>query len=161
MEPLRKPKYGYDTIAERQRRLRRNAHAALLQAKTDPYLVSTNEAITLLELNVPPGRFILGVDRQELIESVGPAEVKRSMTDQDRDALLERIEGVLDEHIRPGLRADGGDVDVVGVDADRIVQVRMTGACQGCPSAIMTLVFGIESALKARIPEIRFLEAVP
>jgi Fe-S cluster biogenesis protein NfuA len=75
--------------------------------------------------------------------------------------LLERIEAVLDEQVRPGLRADGGDIEVVGIDADRIVQVRMAGACQGCPSAIMTLTFGIESTLKAQIPEIRFVEAVP
>ena len=80
---------------------------------------------------------------------------------EDRSALLERIEAVLDEQIRPGLKADGGDVEVVGIDEDRIVQVRMRGACQGCVSSTMTLTFGIEAALKARIPEIRFLEAVP
>jgi Fe-S cluster biogenesis protein NfuA len=75
--------------------------------------------------------------------------------------LWQRIEAVLDEHVRPGLRADGGDIEVVGIDADRIVQLRLAGACQGCPSAIMTLTFGIESTLKAQIPEIRFVEAVP
>jgi Fe-S cluster biogenesis protein NfuA len=79
----------------------------------------------------------------------------------DLSSLRQRIEAVLDEQIRPGLRVDGGDVEVVGIDADRIVQVRMVGACQGCPSAIMTLTFGIESTLKSQIPEIRFLEAVP
>ena len=72
----------------------------------------------------------------------------------------DRIEAVLDEHVRPGLRADGGDVEVVGIDADRIVQVRMQGACQGCPSSTMTLTIGIEAALKAQVPEVRFLEAV-
>jgi Fe-S cluster biogenesis protein NfuA len=79
----------------------------------------------------------------------------------DRHSLLARIEAVLDEKIRPGLRADGGDVRVVGIDDDRIVQVRMTGACQSCPSSVTTLTFGIEATLKAAIPEIRFLEAVP
>ncbi len=79
----------------------------------------------------------------------------------DRSELLGRIESVLDEEVRPGLRADGGDVEVVGIDEDRIVQVRMKGACEGCTSSMMTLTFGIEAALKARIPEIRFLEAVP
>lgn len=79
----------------------------------------------------------------------------------DRQDVLARIEAVLDEQIRPGLRADGGDVEVVGIDDDRIVQVRMRGACQGCPSATMTVTFGIEAALKARVPEVRFLEAVP
>ncbi len=74
--------------------------------------------------------------------------------------LRTRIEAVLDEHIRPGLRADGGDVEVVGIDADRIVQVRMQGACQGCPSSAMTLTMGIEAVLKTHVPEVRFLEAV-
>ncbi len=75
--------------------------------------------------------------------------------------LRDRIEAVLDQHIRPGLHADGGDVEVVGIDDDKIVQVRMQGACQGCPSSTMILTMGIEATLKAHIPEIRFLEAVP
>jgi Fe-S cluster biogenesis protein NfuA len=82
-------------------------------------------------------------------------------TGPDPRALLARVEAVLDEAVRPGLRADGGDVEVVGIDEDRVVQVRLKGACQGCPSATMTLAFGIEAALKARVPEVRFLEAVP
>lgn len=77
------------------------------------------------------------------------------------DALRDRIEAILDQHVRPGLRADGGDVELVGVDADRIVQVRMQGACQGCASSAVTLTMAIEATLKAHIPEIRFLEAVP
>jgi len=44
---------------------------------------------------------------------------------------------------------------------DRIVQVRLTGACQGCASAIVTLSMRVESTLKAAVPEIRFIEAVP
>ncbi len=76
------------------------------------------------------------------------------------EALLARIEAVLDEEVRPGLRSDGGDVEVVGIDEDTIVQVRMKGACQSCSSAVMTVTFGIEATLKKRIPEIRFIEAV-
>ena len=82
-------------------------------------------------------------------------------TEKPSSGLRQRIEAVLDADIRPGLRVDGGDIEVVGVDEDRIVQVRMKGACQGCPSSTMAMTFGIEAALKARIPEIRFLEAVP
>lgn len=84
----------------------------------------------------------------------------RQPANSTHDDILQRIERVLDEHVRPALRADGGDVEVVGIDADRIVQVRMQGACQGCPSSIMTLSMGIEATLKAHIPEIRFIEAV-
>jgi Fe-S cluster biogenesis protein NfuA len=76
------------------------------------------------------------------------------------DDLLARIKSVIDAEVRPGLQADGGDVEVVGVDADRIVQVRLLGSCQGCGSSIYSTTMGIEAAVKARIPEVRFLEAV-
>ena len=78
----------------------------------------------------------------------------------DRPRLLERIESVLNESVRPALAADGGEIEVVGIDDDRIVQVRLLGACQGCPSSALTLTMGVESTLKAKIPEIRFIEAV-
>jgi Fe-S cluster biogenesis protein NfuA len=78
-----------------------------------------------------------------------------------RQELLARIERVLDERVRPDLRTDGGDIVLVGIDEDNIVQVRLTGACQGCASAIVTLSMRVESTLKAAVPEIRFIEAVP
>lgn len=76
------------------------------------------------------------------------------------DGLKHRIEAVLDRTVRPGLQADGGDVEVVGVDADRIVQIRLLGSCSGCSSAVYTMTMGIEAAVRAEVPEIRFLEAV-
>jgi Fe-S cluster biogenesis protein NfuA len=76
------------------------------------------------------------------------------------DDLLSRINSVIEAEVRPGLRADGGDVEVVGIDSDRIVQVRLLGSCQGCASSIYSTTMGIEAAVKARIPEVRFLEAV-
>jgi len=78
-----------------------------------------------------------------------------------RDPLLDRIEAALDEHVRTVLGLDGGEIELVGIDADRIVQVRMTGACQSCPSSVMTLLFGVEAAIRAAVPEVRFVEAVP
>ena len=76
------------------------------------------------------------------------------------DDLLARVESVISEDVRPGLRADGGDVEVVGVDDDRIVQVRLLGSCQGCSASIYSTTMGIEAAVKAKVPEVRFLEAV-
>jgi len=76
-------------------------------------------------------------------------------------SLLERIQRVLDEHVRPGMRTDGGDLELVGIDEDRIVQVRLLGACQGCASSVYTLTMFAEKLIKAEIPEVRFLEAVP
>jgi Fe-S cluster biogenesis protein NfuA len=84
----------------------------------------------------------------------------RSIPDPSRRALLDRIELVLDRDVRPGLHAEGGGIELVGIDDDHIVQVRMQGACQGCPSSIMTLTMGVEAVIKAQVPEIRFLEPV-
>jgi Fe-S cluster biogenesis protein NfuA len=81
--------------------------------------------------------------------------------ESERRELLAKIERVLDERVRPDLRADGGDIEVAGIDDDQIVQVRLTGACQGCSSSVFTMTMRVEAVLKAEIPEIRFLEAVP
>jgi Fe-S cluster biogenesis protein NfuA len=86
---------------------------------------------------------------------------RESHLSSQRQELLERIERVLDERVRPDLRADGGDIKVVGIDDDNIVQVRLLGACQGCASAIVTLSMRVEATLKSAVPEIRFIEAVP
>jgi Fe-S cluster biogenesis protein NfuA len=75
--------------------------------------------------------------------------------------LRERIERILEERVRPDLESDGGGIELVGIDEDRIVQVRLTGACQGCSSSLITLTMRVESTLKAGVPEIRFVEAVP
>jgi Fe-S cluster biogenesis protein NfuA len=62
-----------------------------------------------------------------------------------------RIERVLEE-LRPALRADGGDVELIGVEG-RSARVRLVGACDGCASAGLTLRFGIEKRLREEIPE--------
>lgn len=56
--------------------------------------------------------------------------------------------------IRPAVQADGGDIELVDVTGDGVVQIRFHGACHGCPSATMTLQMGIERNLRDKIPEI-------
>ena len=73
--------------------------------------------------------------------------------------LREKVESAL-QKIRPSLQADGGDVQLVDVDNDGVVQVRLTGACQGCPMSQMTLKMGIEKILKQNIPEIKSVESI-
>ncbi len=73
--------------------------------------------------------------------------------------LRERVNEVM-ELIRPNLQADGGDVELVNVTDDGIVQVRLQGACHGCPMAAMTLQMGIERVLKKEIPEVQGVENV-
>lgn len=72
--------------------------------------------------------------------------------------MKEKVEAALAK-IRPALQADGGDVELVGVD-DGVVKVMLKGACAGCPVATITLKQGIERVLKAQIPEVKEVVAV-
>ena len=58
------------------------------------------------------------------------------------------------------MQADGGDIELIDVTEDGIVKVRLVGACSGCPGAQMTLQMGVERVLKARVPEVKAVEAV-
>jgi Fe-S cluster biogenesis protein NfuA len=71
----------------------------------------------------------------------------------------EKIEEALGK-IRPALQMDGGNVELVSVEDDGTVKVRLTGACSGCPMSQMTLKAGVERTLKEAVPGISSVEAV-
>lgn len=73
--------------------------------------------------------------------------------------MREKVQAVIDE-IRPRLQADGGDIELVDIEEGGIVKVRLKGACVGCPGAQMTLQFGVQRLLQARIPEVTQVVAV-
>ncbi len=73
--------------------------------------------------------------------------------DKSGKALRDRVAAVLDT-LRPMVRGDGGDIELVDVGDDGVVSVRLHGACIGCPSASITLTMGIERTLKEKIPEV-------
>ena len=72
--------------------------------------------------------------------------------------MKEKVEAAL-KKIRPSLQADGGDVELVDVK-NGIVKVRLTGACNGCPMATMTLQKGITKVIKEAVPEVKEVVAV-
>ncbi len=78
---------------------------------------------------------------------------------QTDKTFSEQVNDVI-ETIRPSLQSHGGDVELVGVDEDNTVRVRLQGACQGCPGATMTMKMGIERILKERLPEVKEVVAV-
>ncbi len=72
--------------------------------------------------------------------------------------MREKVEEVLNK-IRPALKADGGDVELVDIK-DGIVSVKLTGHCAGCPMSTMTLKNGIERMLKEQISDVKQVVAV-
>jgi Fe-S cluster biogenesis protein NfuA len=73
--------------------------------------------------------------------------------------MKEKVEEVLNK-IRPSLVADGGNVELVDVEDNGIVKVKLVGACAGCPMSQMTLKMGIEKLLKKEIPEVQEVVSV-
>jgi Fe-S cluster biogenesis protein NfuA len=71
----------------------------------------------------------------------------------------EKVEEVLNM-LRPYLQADGGDVALVDITADGVVQLRLQGACGTCPSSTYTLKMGIEEQMKQYIPAVKEVVAV-
>jgi Fe-S cluster biogenesis protein NfuA len=68
-------------------------------------------------------------------------------------SVRDRVEGVINL-IRPSVQADGGDIELVDVASDGVVQIRFHGACIGCPSSHMTLQSGIERNIRDKVPEV-------
>jgi Fe-S cluster biogenesis protein NfuA len=74
--------------------------------------------------------------------------------------LKERVGKIIHDEVAPALEIDGTEVEVVDV-SDGIAQIRFRGACSSCPATIAALIMGLEQELRARVPEVRYLEAVP
>ena len=73
--------------------------------------------------------------------------------------MKEKVQKVIDE-IRPALQADGGNIELVDVQEDGVVKVKLMGACGSCPMSQLTLKRGVEARLKAKIPEVKEVVAV-
>ncbi len=71
----------------------------------------------------------------------------------------ELLEKVIDA-VRPSLQADGGDIELVGVDDNGVVSVELTGACAGCALAGQTLSFSVERVLKENVPGVTAVRSV-
>lgn len=65
--------------------------------------------------------------------------------------MREQVEAALNR-IRPAIQSDGGDVELVDITDEGVVQVRLLGACGGCPMSVLTLKAGIERTVKQLVP---------
>ena len=83
------------------------------------------------------------------------------MTDSipEQPSLHERVSRVI-QSFRPFIQADGGDIELVSVEDNGVVRVRLTGACAGCPMSTMTLKQGVERHLREHVPEVTTVEHV-
>ena len=74
--------------------------------------------------------------------------------------MVDKVKKVIEE-LRPFLQGDGGDIEFVSFDAKTgEVKVKLTGACNGCPMATVTLKQGVEARLMEELPEVKLVTAV-
>ena len=83
-------------------------------------------------------------------------QIKYTKKDQE---IVNKINELLEERIKPAVAQDGGDINFVKFQKG-VVFLELRGACSGCPSSTITLKSGIENMLKYYIPEIQSVEAI-
>lgn len=81
------------------------------------------------------------------------------MTLQEKQTLIAKVDTALND-IRPHLAVDGGNIEVVDVTDELIVQIKWLGNCDGCSMSAMTMRAGIEQTVKSKLPQIQGVEAV-
>ncbi|MCD6363664.1 MAG: NifU family protein [Synergistetes bacterium] len=74
--------------------------------------------------------------------------------------LEEKVKEVLDKLVNPYLAADGGGAELVSIEEDGTVRIRLTGHCGGCPFATLTLKGMVESTIRKHVPEVKKVESV-
>ena len=77
----------------------------------------------------------------------------------NKEELRSKVIVALDQ-LRPFLHADGGDMELIDITDDAIVQVRLLGSCSDCSMSQMTIKGGLEEALKMAAPELKGVVAV-
>jgi len=75
------------------------------------------------------------------------------MSPVEKEALINKLDNALDS-IRPHLKVDGGNVEVVDITDDMIAQVKWMGNCEFCSMTSMTMKAGIQEAVRQQMPEI-------
>jgi len=80
--------------------------------------------------------------------------------DEKTEKSFEQKVNEIIDAIRPSLQGHGGDIELVSVEEDKTVKVRLQGACAGCPGAQMTLKQGVERLLKEKLPDVKRVVAV-
>jgi len=81
------------------------------------------------------------------------------MSPTDKADFLKKIDAALD-NVRPHLRVDEGDVEVVELTDDMIVKIKWLGNCENCFMSSMTMKAGIAQELQSKFPEIKGVEAI-
>jgi len=94
-------------------------------------------------------------------DRTAPAAVKKAPEKRKLTMIekLSKIQETINTEIKPSLAKDGGDVELIDLDGDKVI-VALRGACSSCPSAGFTLRYAVEQKLKEFVSDDLFVEEV-
>ncbi len=95
-------------------------------------------------------------EKEATKQAYAPEQPKKQLTNLQRIALIQET---INREIRPTLKADGGDIELLDVDRNK-VYVKLLGTCLGCPSTGVTLKALVESKLKEFVSDDIIVEEV-
>lgn len=91
------------------------------------------------------------VDLIEANTEPAPAAVREEVKAQSgTEALMRKIEEVMEAKVRPALAGDGGGLEILGFE-NHVLTIRYQGACGTCPSAITGTLRAIEQMLQNQV----------
>jgi Fe-S cluster biogenesis protein NfuA/nitrite reductase/ring-hydroxylating ferredoxin subunit len=133
-----------------------------IRSAGDPATADTAEEIVRLVVE------LYGAGLERTVELAGPEVLERLVGDELVASLLvlhglhpkdteTRVVEALDQ-VRPYLGSHAGGVELVGVDPEGVVHLRLEGSCDGCPSSTMTVKLAIERAIEEAAPEVTAVE---
>jgi Fe-S cluster biogenesis protein NfuA/nitrite reductase/ring-hydroxylating ferredoxin subunit len=139
-----------------------------LETATDPEVLAAAQTLVgaVMELHRESLQRILAVLRRSgaagtaIQDSLARDQLIASVLllhDLHPQDLESRVRGAL-EKTRPYLQSHGGNVELVDVDATRVVRLRLEGSCHGCPSSALTLKLAIEQAIHEAAPDVTAIE---
>lgn len=102
-----------------------------------------------------PIRAAPGAEQQSAVTVAAAATMIADLNPADQQRL-NAINQLIDEQVRPSLQGDGGDLKVIGLDAN-LLSVHYQGACGTCPSSIAGTLRGIENLLQSIEPDIELV----
>ena len=81
------------------------------------------------------------------------------MSSVEKQELIERVDKALDD-IRPHLAVDGGNIEIVDITDDFVLQINWLGNCSSCSMSAMTMRAGVEQTLQGKVPQITGVQAM-
>jgi Fe-S cluster biogenesis protein NfuA/nitrite reductase/ring-hydroxylating ferredoxin subunit len=133
-----------------------------LRSAGDPAVAETAEEVVRLVVE------LYGAGLERAVELAGPEVLERFVEDELVASLLvlhglhpkdteTRVREALDQ-VRPYLGSHAGGVELLGLDPEGVVRLRLEGSCDGCPSSTMTVKLAIERAIEEAAPEVTAVE---